>query len=313
MKRILITGALGQIGIELTMKLREIYGEENVLPTDIKEPTHEALVGKPFEVLDVLDKVKMTQIVKDFEPDTMMHMAALLSATAEQKPHLAWDINMNGLLNALEVAREFELKFFTPSSIAAFGPSTPKDDTPQTTIQRPDTIYGVSKVAGELLCDYYHKKFGLDTRGLRLPGIISHVQEPGGGTTDYAVEIYFEAVRNGKYTSFIDKGTYMDMMFMDDAIDAMIQLMEADGDKLEDRNAFNVKGMSIEPEMVAAEIKKHIPEFELSYDVDPVRQGIANSWPNAIDISEAERQWGFKSKFDLAKMTEEMLTAIKNK
>lgn len=313
MKRILITGALGQIGIELTMKLREIYGEENVLPTDIKEPTHEALVGKPFEVLDVLDKEKMTQIVKDFEPDTIMHMAALLSATAEQKPHLAWDINMNGLLNALEVAREFKLKFFTPSSIAAFGPSTPKDGTPQTTIQRPDTIYGVSKVAGELLCDYYYKKFGVDTRGLRLPGIISHVQEPGGGTTDYAVEIYFEAVRTGKYTSFIDKGTYMDMMFMDDAIDAMIQLMEADGEKLEDRNAFNVKGMSIEPEMVAAEIKKHIPEFELSYDVDPVRQGIANSWPNAIDISEAERQWGFKSKFDLAKMTEEMLTAIKNK
>lgn len=313
MKRIIITGAGGQIGIELTTRLREVYGEENVLPTDIKEPTHEALVGKPFEILDVRNFEQMTEVVKNFKPDTIMHMAALLSATAEGNPSLAWDINMNGLVNTLEVAREYNLQFFTPSSIAAFGDSTPKDMTPQTTIQRPNTMYGVSKVSGELLCDYYHTKFGVDTRGLRFPGIISHVQEPGGGTTDYAVEIYFEAIRNGRYTSFIDKDTYMDMMFMDDAIEAIIQLMEADGSKLKDRNAFNVSAMSIEPEMVAAEIKKHMPEFELDYDVDPVRQGIANTWPNQIDVSEAREQWGFDPKFDLAKMTETMLEAIKNK
>ena len=313
MKRIIITGAGGQIGIELTTTLREIYGVENVLPTDIKEPTHEALAGKPFETLDVRDHARMVEIVKDFQPDTIMHMAALLSATCERDPFLAWDINMHGLVNALEVAREFKLKFFAPSSIAAFGDSTPKDNTPQVTIQRPNTMYGVTKVSAELLCDYYHTKFGVDTRGLRFPGIISHIQEPGGGTTDYAVEIYFEAIRNGSYTSFIDKGTYMDMMFMDDAIAAIIKLMNADGSKLKDRNAFNVAAMSIEPEMVAAEIKKHIPDFELSYDVDPVRQGIADTWPNQIDSTEAREQWGFDPQYDLAKMTETMLEAIKNK
>ena len=313
MKRIIITGAGGQIGIELTTTLREIYGAENVLPTDIKEPTHEALAGKPFETLDVRDHARMVEIVKDFQPDTIMHMAALLSATCEKDPFLAWDINMHGLVNALEVAREFNLKLFAPSSIAAFGDSTPKDNTPQVTIQRPNTMYGVTKVSAELLCDYYYTKFGVDTRGLRFPGIISHIQEPGGGTTDYAVEIYFEAIRNGSYTSFIDKDTYMDMMFMDDAIAAIIKLMNADGSKLKDRNAFNVSAMSIEPEMVAAEIRKHIPDFELSYDVDPVRQGIAGTWPNQIDSTEAREQWGFDPQYDLAKMTETMLEAIKNK
>ncbi|HJE19132.1 MAG TPA: NAD-dependent epimerase/dehydratase family protein [Aliicoccus persicus] len=313
MKRIIITGAGGQIGIELTTTLREIYGVENVLPTDIKEPTHEALAGKPFETLDVRDHARMVEIVKDFQPDTIMHMAALLSATCEKDPFLAWDINMHGLVNALEVAREFNLKLFAPSSIAAFGDSTPKDNTPQVTIQRPNTMYGVTKVSAELLCDYYYTKFGVDTRGLRFPGIISHIQEPGGGTTDYAVEIYFEAIRNGSYTSFIDKDTYMDMMFMDDAIAAIIKLMNADGSKLKDRNAFNVSAMSIEPEMVAAEIRKHIPDFELSYDVDPVRQGIAGTWPNQIDSTEAREQWGFDPQYDLAKMTETMLEAIKNK
>lgn len=313
MKRIIITGALGQIGVELTSKLREIYGTDNVLPTDVKAPTQPELANKPFEIVDVRDHERLAQVVQTFKPDTIMHMASLLSATAENDPFLAWDINMNGLVNALEVARGFDLQFFTPSSIAAFGDSTPKENTPQVTIQRPNTMYGVSKVAGELLCDYYFEKFGVDTRGLRLPGIISHVQEPGGGTTDYAVEIYFEAIKNGRYTSFIGPGTHMDMMYMDDTIDAMIQLMEADGSKLKDRNAFNVSAMSISPEMVAAEIKKHIPSFELDYDVDPVRQGIAETWPNQLDISEASAQWGYKPKFDLAKMTEAMLEAIKNK
>ena len=313
MKRIIITGALGQIGVELTSKLREIYGTDNVLPTDVKAPTQPELANKPFEIVDVRDHERLAQVVQTFKPDTIMHMASLLSATAENDPFLAWDINMNGLVNALEVARGFDLQFFTPSSIAAFGDSTPKENTPQVTIQRPNTMYGVSKVAGELLCDYYFEKFGVDTRGLRLPGIISHVQEPGGGTTDYAVEIYFEAIKNGRYTSFIGPGTHMDMMYMDDTIDAMIQLMEADGSKLKDRNAFNVSAMSISPEMVAAEIQKHIPSFELDYDVDPVRQGIAETWPNQLDISEARAQWGFKPKYDLAKMTEAMLEAIKNK
>ncbi|MHC0551524.1 L-threonine 3-dehydrogenase [Salinicoccus sp. CNSTN-B1] len=313
MERIIITGALGQIGTELTLKLREKYGDENVLPTDIKEPESDELKGKPFEILDVRDKTRMDEIVEDFKPDTMMHMAALLSATCEKNPQFAWDINMGGLINALETARERDLKFFTPSSIGAFGPSTPKENTPQVTIQRPTTMYGVNKVSGELLCDYYHEKFGVDTRGVRFPGLISHVKEPGGGTTDYAVEIFFEAIRNGQYTSFIDKNTNMDMMYMDDAIEAIIKLMEADASNLEHRNAFNVTAMSINPEMVANEIKKHIPDFELFYDVDPVRQGIAESWPNAIDATEAERQWGFAPQYDLEKMTVTMLEAIRNK
>ncbi|TVT27016.1 L-threonine 3-dehydrogenase [Salinicoccus cyprini] len=313
MERILITGALGQIGTELTLKLREKYGEGNVLPTDIKAPEDDNLKGLPFEILDVRDMERMKGIVSEFRPDTMLHMAALLSATAEKNPQFAWDINMVGLMNALETAREYDLKFFTPSSIGAFGPSTPKENTPQVTIQRPTTMYGVNKVAGELLCDYYFEKFGVDTRSVRFPGLISHVKEPGGGTTDYAVEIYFEAVRNGAYTSFIDKSTNMDMMYMDDAIDAIIKLMEADPDQLVDRNAFNVTAMSINPEMVANEIRKHIPGFTLDYDVDPVRQGIAASWPNAIDASEAKRQWGFQPKYTLEKMTETMLEAIRNK
>ncbi|MCU7557407.1 L-threonine 3-dehydrogenase [Macrococcus capreoli] len=314
MKRIMITGALGQIGTELTLKLREIYGVDNVLATDLRRPEEGAKVLEgPFEELDVTDAERMDKLAGEFKADTIMHMAALLSATAEKNPVFAWNLNMGGLLNALEVARKYNMQFFTPSSIGAFGPSTPADNTPQVTIQRPTTMYGVNKVSGELLCDYYFHKFGVDTRGVRFPGLISHVKEPGGGTTDYAVEIYFKAVREGKYTSYIGKDTFMDMMFMDDAIDAIIKLMEAPAENLKDRNAFNVTAMSIDPEMVAASIRKHIPDFELDYDVDPVRQGIAESWPNSIDASEAKKQWGFDPKFDLDKMTEEMLTAIKAK
>lgn len=313
MERIIVTGALGQIGTELTVKLREIYGEDNVLPTDIKQPENSPLEGKSFEILDVTDYEAMERVVTDFKADTIMHLAALLSATCEKDPMLAWNINMGGLVNALEAARKYNMQFFTPSSIGSFGPSTPKDNTPQTTIQRPTTMYGVNKVTGELLCDYYFEKFGVDTRGVRFPGLISHVREPGGGTTDYAVEIFFEAVKNGKYTSFIDKGTYMDMMYMDDAIQAIIDLMEADADKLQDRNAFNVTNMSFEPEMVAASIRRHYPDFELSYDVDPVRQGIASTWPNSIDASEAKRQWNFNAVFDLDKTTDTMIEAVRNK
>lgn len=314
MKRIMITGALGQIGTELTVKLRDIYGTDNVLATDLRRPEEDNIVlSGPFETLDVMDGERMQAIADDFKPDTMMHMAALLSATAEKNPVFAWNLNMGGLLNALEVARQHNMQFFTPSSIGAFGPTTPKDHTPQLTIQRPTTMYGVNKVAGELLCDYYYHSFGLDTRSVRFPGLISHVKEPGGGTTDYAVEIYFKAVREGRYDSYIDKGTFMDMMYMDDAINCIIQLIEADASRLKTRNAFNVTAMSVDPEAVAASIRKFMPDFELGYDVDPVRQGIADSWPNSIDATEAREQWGFDPKFDLDTMTETMLNAIKAK
>jgi nucleoside-diphosphate-sugar epimerase len=313
MKKILVTGALGQIGSELVTKLRDIYGNENVIATDIRKNESEAATSGPFEILDVMDSQKMYDIAKKYEVDTIMHLAALLSATAEAKPLLAWNLNMGGLVNALEVARELGTQFFTPSSIGAFGPSTPKDQTPQDTIQRPTTMYGVNKVSGELLCDYYYHKFNVDTRGLRFPGLISYVAPPGGGTTDYAVEIYYEALKNKKYTSYIAKGTYMDMMYMPDALNAIVDLMEADGSKLIHRNAFNVTAMSFEPEEIAKEIQKHIPEFEISYDVDPIRQGIADSWPNSIDATAAKEEWGFKAEYDLAKMTVDMLDKLKKK
>lgn len=313
MKRIIITGALGQIGTELTFKLMEKYGEENVLPTDIMKANNDGLISKHLKILDVRDFESMKKIVEEFKPDTILHMAAILSATCEKNPQVAWDINMGGLVNTLEVSRLHKLKFFTPSSIGAFGPTTPKENTPQITIQRPNTMYGVNKVSGELLCDYYYTKFGVDTRGLRFPGLISHVKDPGGGTTDYAVEMYFEAVKSGKYTSFLDKDTCLDMMYMEDAIDAIIQLMEADGKELKDRNAFNISAMSVNPEMVANEIRKHLHDFSLYYNVDPVRQGIADSWPSAIDCSEAKRQWGFAPRYNLEKMTEVMLEAINKK
>ncbi|WP_210140860.1 NAD-dependent epimerase/dehydratase family protein [Staphylococcus sp. GDY8P41P] len=314
MKKIMITGALGQIGTELVVKCRALYGNDNVLATDIREPeTGSAIANGPFEILDVTDKNRMTEIVESFKPDTFMHMAALLSATAEKNPQFAWDLNIGGLLNALEVAREYDLQFFTPSSIGAFGPSTPKVNTPQVTIQRPTSMYGVNKVAGELLCQYYFDKFGVDTRSVRFPGLISHIKEPGGGTTDYAVDIYFKAVREGQYTSYIAKDTFMDMMYMEDAIDAIIKLMEADGVKLINRNAYNLSAMSIEPEMVKAAIQEHYPDFKLNYEVDPDRQGIADSWPNSIDTSCARAEWGFNPKYDLTKMTEVMLKEISNK
>lgn len=309
MKRILVTGALGQIGSELVGKLRDIYGEDNVLATDIRE---EHSYG-PFEVLDVTDGKRMYELANQFGADTMIHMAALLSATAEKNPLFAWNLNMGGLMNALEVARELNMQFFTPSSIGAFGPSTPKDNTPQDTLQRPTTMYGVNKVAGELLCDYYFTRFGVDTRGVRFPGLISYATPPGGGTTDYAVDIYYKAIEQGHYTSYIAEGTYMDMMYMPDALQAIVDLMEADGSKLKHRNAFNISAMSFEPSQIAAEIKKHIPSFKIKYDVDPVRQAIADSWPNSIDSSEAALQWGFKAQYDLEKMTVDMLNKLKRK
>ena len=314
MKKILVTGALGQIGSELITKLRNVYGADQVVATDIRKKEDDPVVqAGPFEILDVTDGERMFELAKKHQVDTIMHLAALLSATAEAKPLLAWNLNMGGLVNALETARELNCQFFTPSSIGAFGPSTPKDNTPQDTIQRPTTMYGVNKVSGELLCDYYYQKFGVDTRGVRFPGLISYVALPGGGTTDYAVDIYYKAIQDKAYTSYIGKGTYMDMMYMPDALNAIVGLMEADASKLIHRNAFNVTAMSIEPEDVAASIRKHIPEFKLSYEVDPVRQAIADSWPNSIDATAAMQEWGFKAEYDLDKMTEDMLAKLRGK
>ena len=307
----MITGSLGQIGSELTKRLRDDYGTDNVIATDIRHVEGNPVVTEGhFEILDVTDREKMMKIAKRYEVDTLIHLAALLSATAEAKPQFGWQLNMDGLINALEVARELNLKLFTASSIAAFGPSSPKDNTPQDTIQRPTSMYGVTKVAGELLCDYYYTKFGVDTRGVRFPGLISYMTEPGGGTTDYAVSIYYEALKKKKYTSFICAGTYMDMMYMPDAIDAIVQLMEADSSKLIHRNAFNITAMSFKPEEIAASIKKFMPEFEIDYDVDPVRQEIANSWPNSIDPSAAKDEWDFAPKYDLDLMTIDMLEKL---
>jgi len=313
LKKILVTGALGQIGSELVVKCREIYGNDNVIATDIRRNASRVVEEGPFEIVDVTDESALFETAKKYKVDTIIHLAALLSATAEKKPVFAWNLNMGGLMNALEVARNLNCQFFTPSSIGAFGPTTPKDQTPQDTIQRPTTMYGINKVAGELLCDYYYKKFGVDTRGVRFPGLISYVTPPGGGTTDYAVDIYYKALEEGHYTSYIAEGTYMDMMYMPDALSAIIQLMEADPSKLKHRNAFNITAFSAAPEDFANAIRRHIPDFTMDYDVDPVRQVIAESWPNSLDDSAAREEWGFKPEFDLDKMTEDMLSKLKVK
>lgn len=314
MKKILITGALGQIGTELTAYLREHYGNENVVASNRRKRGDESFFeAGPFELLNVLDAKGIAEICRKYGINQIIHLAAILSANAENNPQVAYDINMNGTYNILEVAREFNIAVFTPSSIAAFGSSTPSDKTPQDTIQRPSTMYGVTKVAGELLCDYYYKRYGVDTRGVRFPGIISYEALPGGGTTDYAVHIFYEALKNKRYTSFIGAGTYMDMMYMPDALKSIHDLMEADPDKLLHRNAFNVTAMSFEPEMLAAEIKKHIPEFRLTYDVDPVRQAIADSWPNSLDDSAARKEWGWMPEYDMVSMTKDMLDKLGKK
>ena len=312
MRKILVAGALGQIGSELTMGLREVYGVDNVIASSRskKAGLEKVIESGPFEVVDITDGKRLHEVVKNNKVDTIINLAAVLSAVGESNPARAWDVNMNGLYNILEVGRHENCSVFTPSSIAAFGPSTPPDNTPQDTIQRPNTMYGVTKVAGELLCDYYYTKFGVDTRGVRFPGLISYETMPGGGTTDYAVEIYYEALKNKKYSSFIAEGTKMDMMYMPDALKAITQLLEADPEKLIHRNAFNVTAMSFAPEDIAAAIKKHIPEFELTYDVDKTKQAIADSWPNSLDDSAAKEQWGWSPEYNLESMTKDMLEKL---
>ena len=315
MKRIMLTGACGQVGSDLVPALRDRYGNENVIATGHNtRPDQQLFDSGPFRFIDCTDIKSIQEIVKEYNVGTIYHLAAMLSAVAEKNPQLAWNVNMNGLYNVLETAREYQCAVFTPSSFGAFGPSTPLDNTPQDTIQRPNTIYGVTKVAGELLCDYYYKRFGVDTRGVRWPGLISSVTLPGGGTTDYAVEIYYEAIKHKKYANcFIKEGTYMDMMYMPDAIKSAIDIMEAEPGKLIHRNAFNVTAMSCAPETIAAEIKKHIPDFMIDYDVDPVRQAIAETWPNYMDDSAARNEWGWNPEYDLASMTKDMLEKLSQK
>jgi len=311
MKRILVTGACGQIGSELTMALRERYGNENVVATGHRtKPSDELCQSGPFEFIDVTRRETVEEVVEKYNIDTIYHLAALLSAIGEEKPHLAWDVNINGLYNILEVARERNMtRVFCPSSIAVFGPETPRDNTPQETVLRPTTMYGVTKVAGELLCDYYFHRFGLDVRGARYPGIISSETLPGGGTTDYAVEIFYEAIQHQRYTCFLREDTVLPMMYMPDCIKGTIDLMEADLSRLKHHADFNLTAMSFSPAELVAEIKKHIPEFTCEYQPD-FRQSIADSWPRTIDDSAAREEWGWEPGYDLAAMTADMLEKL---
>ena len=314
MKNILVLGSAGQIGSELVPYLRNIYGNNNVVATYHRQPLiPEIRDGGPCENLDALEPDKVMNVVKKYNIDTIINLVAVLSAVGESKPTLAWKINMDSMLNVLEIAKEAHCAVFIPSSIGAFGPTTPHDNTPQDTIMRPTTIYGISKVAAELLGDYYFLKYGVDARGLRYPGIISNVTLPGGGTTDYAVEIYYEAIKNKSYVCYLKPGTFLDMMYMPDALRALVDLMEADPSRLKHRNCFNVTAMSFDPEMIAAEIKKHIPEFHMEYQIDSVKQAIADSWPNKMDDSAAREEWGWKPEYDLASMTEDMLRVLSTK
>jgi nucleoside-diphosphate-sugar epimerase len=310
-RAILVTGALGQIGSELVNALRQRYGEDRVIASDIRMPPR----GNegPFEFVDCTNQRSIDEVIRRHRVGTIYHLAALLSAVAESKPQVAWEVNMDGLYWVLEVARENRCSVFFPSSIGAFGPGTPKDHTPQDTVQRPTTMYGVTKVAGELLCDYYFQRFGVDARGVRFPGLISYGAPPGGGTTDYAVEIFYEAIRHRHYTCFLEPDTRLDMMYMPDAIKAVIGVMEAEPDRLTHRNAFNVTAMNFTPEELAAEIREHIPEFEIDYHVDPVRQAIADSWPNSLDDSAARCEWGWAPDYDLPAMVGEMLENLRKK
>ncbi|TRO67203.1 NAD-dependent epimerase/dehydratase family protein [Christiangramia sabulilitoris] len=308
--RILIIGACGQIGTELTLKLREIHGKDQVIASDIREGAEELMQSGPFEILNATDEIHIKEIVDKYEIKEVYLMAAMLSATAEKAPMKAWDLNMDSLFHILNLAKDGKIdKIFWPSSIAVFGPTTPKDQTPQTTVMEPTTVYGISKQTGERWCEYYFNKFGVDIRSIRYPGIISYKTLPGGGTTDYAIEIFHEALRNGEYTSFLDRDAALPMMYMDDAINATVKIMEAPADEIKVRSSYNLAAISFTPEILAEEIKKHLADFTIKYDPD-FRQKIAESWPSSIDDNAARNDWGWEHEFDLDKMTSTMLEGV---
>ena len=312
MKRILVTGAVGQIGSELTVALRQRYGDSAVVASDVKLPSDPALRDSgPFEFIDCLNPHHLTRAMQMHRIDTIFHLAALLSAVGETRPLQAWQLNVDGLVNMLEAGRQYGCALFFPSSIGAFGPETPRKKTPQVTIQRPTTMYGVTKVVGELLCDDYHRRFGMDTRGLRFPGLISYKTEPGGGTTDYAVDIFRQAIAHKQYTCYLRSDSRLPMMYMPDAIRAMIELMEAEPAKLRHRNAYNLGAVDFTPAELADAIRVHIPEFRIDYAVDPRRQAIADSWPETLDDSAAGEEWRWAPRYALAAMTEDMLRQLR--
>lgn len=311
--RVIIIGANGQIGTELALALRGKFGYENVITSDIREPKVLA-ENEVFETINVLDKEALTALFDKYKPTQIYLLAAMLSATGEQYPQKAWDLNMNGLLNVLDLSLEFKVnRLFWPSSIAVFGPHSPKKDTPQYCVMDPNSIYGISKLAGERLCEYYHEKFGLDVRSVRYPGIISWKTEPGGGTTDYAVHIFFEALKNGTYESFLSENTELPMLYMEDAIRGTLELMDTPEEQLTIRSSYNLAGISFTPKMIAEEIKKILPNFTITYAAHDPRQAIADSWPASIDDSSARKDWGWMPKFDLTEMTADMIQNLKNK
>ena len=315
MKNVLVIGATGQIGSELTMRLRNEYPGGEIIAGYIKgaEPKGELLESGPAEEVDITNPQQIAEAVDKYKIDTIYNLAALLSAVAEAKPQLAWKIGVGGLFNCLEISREKGCALFTPSSIGSFGNDTPKDNTPQDTLQRPSTIYGVTKVTGEMLSDYYAKRYGVDTRSVRFPGLISYVTPPGGGTTDYAVDIYYSAVKGEEFECPIKPGTFMDMMYMPDALRAAIEIMEADPTKFIHRNSFNIASMSFDPEIIYAKIKDYIPDFKMTYKLDPLRQAIADSWPNSLDDSCAREEWGWKPEYDLDGMTKDMIGHLRER
>ena len=310
---ILVLGASGQIGQELTQKLRILYGNNNVIASDIREGETDIVLSGPFEIVNATDKAILLQIIKKYNVTQVYLLAAMLSATAEKQPTRAWNLNMNSLLAVLNLAKEKYIKqVYWPSSIAVFGPTTPKKNTPQNSIMKPTTIYGISKVAGEFWCNYYYEKFGVDVRSLRYPGIISWKSKPGGGTTDYAVDIYFDAVQKKSYQCFLSKNTRLPMMYMEDAVKATIQLMQTNAKNVKIRTGYNLAAMSFTPEEIALEIKQHIPEFKISYQPDS-RQQIANSWPESIDDSKARKDWNWQHTYNLSSMTFEIIKNLKKK
>lgn len=310
MKRALVIGAGGQVGTELVAALRARHGQENVLATDLR-PDAASTLGGPFTTLDCTDGEAVLATLRRFRPDTVFHLAAVLSVAGEERPRLAYRVNLGGLVNVLEAARAQGSAVFFPSSIASFGPSIPLDGVPQEAAQRPVTMYGITKAAGEMICDFYHLRFGLDTRGVRFPGLISHVAEPGGGTTDYAVDAFREAAERGGYTCPLRPDTQLDMMYMPDAIRGVIELMEADPDRLAHRNAYKITAMQFTPRMLAAEIARHLLHFRMDYRLDPLRQAIADSWPRRLDDFAAREEWGWKPEYDLAAMTADMFARLR--